>query len=55
MGTSRGGDLGMGTIGVEIIVWGPLGWRFGYGDQWDGDLGMGTSGMKIWVWGPMGW
>ena len=48
-------DLGMGTNGVEIWVWGPVGWRFGYGDQWGGDLGVGSSGVEIWVWGLMGW
>ena len=37
------GELGVGTNGVEIWVWGPVGWRFGYGVQWGGNLGMGTS------------
>ena len=27
------GDLSVGTSGVEIWIWGPVGWRFGYGDQ----------------------
>ena len=33
-------------------MWGPVGWRFGYGDQWGGDLGVETSRVEIWVWGP---
>ena len=51
-GDQWGGDLGMGTSGVEIWVWGPVGWRFGCADQWGGDLSLGTSGVEIWVWGP---
>ena len=27
------GELGVGTSGVKIWVWGPVGWRFGCGDQ----------------------
>ena len=54
-GDQWGGDLGVGTSGVEIWVWGPVEWRFGCGDQWGGDLGAGTSGVEIWVRGPVGW
>ena len=41
------GDLGVGTSVVKIWVWGPMGWRFGYGDQWGEDLGMGTRECDI--------
>ena len=40
---------------MKIWVLGPVGWRFGCGDQLGGDLGVGTSGVEIWVWGPVGW
>ena len=43
------GDLGVGSSGVEIWVWGPVGWRFGCGDQWGGDLGVGTSEWWMFV------
>ena len=49
------GDLSVETSVVKIWVWGPVGWRFGSGDQWGGDLGVWSRRVKIWVWGSVGW
>ena len=46
-GDQWGGDLGMGTSGIEIWVWRLVGWRFGCWGQWDGDLSMGTRECDI--------